>query len=766
MGFLCLNDYFTKTGGNLHINSDTPRNGFLAAFSRPVAEYGRLVLQDIRVRGTMTGCPPATIHPTSPRTMKTSPVPRAALLAALFFTVPVHAVVPPPSDPAPERTLSLRPGYLTEHPRILFTKAEAAKIRSFAKSPAGKPYLDRLDAYWRSSLTVPGDRKFLKDATDAQRHFLWRLPSLALHYVVEEDDRSLNAVTGFLRMLNDLPHWETGGEEDCGMGCANVMIGAAIAFDTVYDKLDPAFRETFRETLWRHARAMFYGGHKGGCSALHYWQGDPLNNHRWHRDGGLLLCALAAATGDASERWLLDQCVKDLEFVVSNLPPDGSHHESGSYLMFGASHLVLALDASDRAFGTKFLEAPFFKNVGLFRMHTLLPGMKDAFSYGDGQGIGGYGAFLYKAAARNRLPALVGALDTLREAAPGAFEFAWFDLLWIDPQLRGTSNAMAMFPKTGLFPNLGALFVRDSWKDDAVAAMFKCGPFGGYTLNRFRDARNFQYINVAHDDPDANSFVLAMGGGLVAETDRYSEHKRSANHNTVLVNGIGQEAKGRPEGGGWTQPATGGSMADMAYLTGWKNVPGCVIVEGEASGSYPAVNRRGVSRPALQRFRRTFVWLEGKYILVLDDLRAPSPVSYEWLLQGRDIRVDDAEKRRFTLVNGATECPVQIAATEPLAISFRTSSADNHGRPLGWKQLDAKAEARDVRIASVYTPWGGNAELVLVKTNDKSAKIGVRHNGRTDTWTWESASSEKVPGRLLFNARPVLGPQDLPPKPL
>jgi hypothetical protein len=85
---------------------------------------------------------------------------------------------------------------------------------------------------------------------------------------------------------------------------------------------------------------MYYGGHLMRNPGPHYWQQDPQNNHRWHRNAGLLLAVLAAYRGEVDD-WLLTHAAKEVQFVVNWLPDDGSTHESPTYLVFGGSHLLL-----------------------------------------------------------------------------------------------------------------------------------------------------------------------------------------------------------------------------------------------------------------------------------------------------------------------------------------------------------------------------------------------------------------------------------------
>ncbi len=684
---------------------------------------------------------------------------------------PAPPPVVPGSDPPAEKAVKLRYADPAVHPRLLFGPEDIAAMRRFVASPEGRVHMRRLQDY-RAVSRPPRTAAFLQDATDGQRQGLWRLPTVALHHLLTGDSQSLDDAAGFLRFFQTLPHWETGAERDSGMSSANILAGAALAFDWLYNDLDPLFREQFRRTLWQKARAQYHGGHLRKNPGNHYWQGDPQNNHRWHRDAGLTLAALAAARGDEDEQWLLGKIADEIDFVARWLPADGSSHESASYLVFGAAHLTLAMQAADRGFGREHLRAPFFRNVGAFRVHSLLPGMKDGFSYGDGEGLGHYNNFLVKTAAVHRQAALAGAIERMRAVAPSAFDYAWFDIVWTDPALKPAP--IEAFPTAGLYPDIGTLFIRDSWRDDAVAAMFRCGPFGGHTLNRFRNENDFCYINVAHDDPDANSFTLFSGPDALAETDRYSQAKKSANHNTVLVNGIGQEAKGRAEGGVWSQPATGKTdMTTMAFLTAWKETPAVTVIEGEAAGAYPALDdrRRGAARPALERFRRTFVWVAGRYVLVLDDLRAPSPVTFDWLMQGPELVAECEKDMRFRLVNGGKSCPFAIAATTPLSFALRQSPADHRGQPLGWRQLVATATVPALRVASVYAPWGGEFTVELREQSADAAAIVVKRDNRVeDTWQWHSAGAATVPGRLRrlpAGGTPAfeIGETDKPPAP-
>ncbi|HRR82943.1 MAG TPA: heparinase II/III family protein [Planctomycetota bacterium] len=666
--------------------------------------------------------------------------------------------VVPDKDPALEGPpVAWREGMLAKRPRLLLTAERIPQLKAFFQPPAGsqptggsdlaKPWRDQMLAYLPVCV-APEKPAFLADATDGQRQGLWRMPTVALHYLLTGDKASLERGIGFLKLLQSLPDWETGEERNSGMSAANIMVGAALTFDWLHNDLDPAFREQFRKTLWFHARAMYHGGHLAKNPGTHYWQGDPQNNHRWHRNAGLALAVLAAFSGADDEQWLLARTHEELGFVAKWLPRDGTSHESATYLVFGGPHLVLACQASDECLGTKYLDEPFFRNVGLFRLSTLAPGLRDSLHYGDSGGVGGYNNFLQKAAAHHKQADVMDGLRQFAKAEPKATEFGWWSILWDDPSLTG--GQLGKLPTASFFPDLGLATVRESWGDGAVAAMFKCGPFGGYRLNEYRNGRNFQYINVAHDDPDANSFVLLAGGEYLAETDRYSSAKRSSNHNTILVNGMGQMVPGRAEPQGWTQPGSG-DMTQMAKVTAWfvggtspsrdtrreDTPPTIVVVEGEAAGSYLAYTDRKTkkSRPALDRFRRTFIWVKGSYVLVLDDIRAPQAVDITWLVQGPKLEAVDAANGRYRLVASKAQCDFQVVADAAFKADVAVSTADNRSKPLGWQQLQASLNTAAVRFASVYDPW--QHKDLAVKLDGTT--VTVRSGKFTDTWQWTPA---------------------------
>jgi hypothetical protein len=709
---------------------------------------------------------------------------------------PSRAGFLPDQDPASAApAVELKDTVAGKHPRLLFTAAKIAQLREFFNSDKAALYRDQLLQYL-PGCTVPKDRK--TSPAWGQEYGLFKLPTVALHYVLTGDKKSLERSTEYLKWLAGIANWTEGGEPavpDTSEAYAGVlekmrrlppadernsdttaaftMVGAALTWDWLYNDLDPAFREQFRKVLWEHARAMYYGGHMAGNPKGYYWNGVPMYNHRWFRDWGLALATLATTEGKPEEQWLLGKVHDELQFMADWLPPDGSIHEGPGY---GSSSgaLGMAFQASDECTGTRFLEQPYFKNVAMFAMQESQPGMHDAVYFSDcfthARSIHPF--YLKTASCFHQPDELDGIRQYIKASASqfGVREYAWLSLLCDDPAQTG--GQYSRLPTTAFFADLGLTIIRDNWTENGASAMFKCGPPGGYKLNAWRPVKQktdgkFPYINVAHDHPDANTFTLFADGEYLAETNRYPLKppketgtttvwgKVSSAHNTILINGLGQTPQGQPEGMDWYQPSSE-DMTKMGVITAWKDAGDVVIAEGEAAGSYLAETdgKSKQSRPALERFRRTFIWVKGSYVLVLDDIRAPQTVDVTWLMQGARLEPVDEEQGRFRLSKNKAECEFQLLADAPFQKRIGVSPANDHGKLLNWQQLQATAHVQNVRFASVYDIWK-HKDLKITFTPDgpEKATLTVTGAGISDTWVW-AAASENFAASTLHGTRP------------
>lgn len=713
-----------------------------------------------------------------------------AALGGPMQAEPTPPPPPPPflpeKDPAAEGPpIRFLDKVANQHPRLRITADRIGALRAFYNSPQGKLYREQMEAYV-GGCTVPANRK--TSTGWGQQYGLMNLPMVALHYVVTGEKASFDKSVAYLKWLAGTANWSAGGEpavEDTPEAYAKVlatmmqfgprgernsdhaasftMVGAALTWDWLYNDLDPVFREQFRQILWQHARAMYYGGHLKGNPGGNYWRGVPAYNHRWFRDWGMTLAALAAAEGKPEEQWFLGEIRKELKFMCDWLPVDGSQHEGPGYGS-SAGALGMAFEVSDDLTGTRFLDSPFYRTGAAYTLQVSAPGMTEAMYFADCHTVSRsfHPFFLKTAAAHGQADVVDGIRRALRVNAEawGTRGSTWQALLGDDPSITG--GRYTNLPTTAFLPDLGIAVMRSSWADTAVATRFKCGPMGGYKANAWREANKdakgaLPYLNVAHDHPDANSFTIFGDGDYMAETDRYplKPGKLSSGHNTILINGIGQAPSGRPEGQAWQQPGSG-DMTQMGKITAFKDAGDVVVVEGEAAGSYLAYTDRKTkrSRPALDRFRRTLIWVKGDYILVLDDVRAPQPVEVTWLMQGAKLETIDQAQGRYRLRKNKAQCEFQLVADTALKTRIGVSTANDHNKLMGWQQLQAGTETAAVRFVSVFDPWH-KKDLTVTLTADggDKATVTVQSAGFTDTWQWQ-ASAGRFEAATLQGSRP------------
>jgi len=165
-------------------------------------------------------------------------------------------------------------------------------------------------------------------------------------------------------------------------------------------------------------------------------------------------------------------------------------------------------------------------------------------------------------------------------------------------------------------------------------------------------------------------------------------------------------------------------MTTLARLVGVTRLPkGGVIAEGEAGPSY--IYARGKS---LTVFRRLLVWQPGDYVLTIDCILAPEPVTATWLVQSRTA---EAASDQFALADGETRVAGALAATAPLTTTVVDSPADQRGKPLGYRQVRASAKGDALLLAAVLDPWqrGG-----LTVTTVADGTVEVRGPFGTDRW--------------------------------
>ena len=721
--------------------------------------------------------------------MKLLPIVGIAIMTLSFSAAPALAAGEPPpmpadklqqemaqvptSDPSTPNAPTLLDVVKGKHPRLLFSADDIAALKS---AIAGDPILQKAydgNKQWATISQVPvGPRPpIIADDTSALVKSWSQAPAMAYAYALDHDPAMKDKIVATLNEMLSLEHWtDNGGEIDCNMGCACNMMMTALLFDTVYNDLDPDLRAKLAQKIFTHARRMYYLGHKQlslPFPGKGFWQQDPQPNHRWYRDMGLAACVLAVADEQGIDASYLLQGLKDeMDFVIKWYPPDGDCHEGAGYQSFGYTPIATACEMMDRNLGTDYLKKSGLKNAWAQQIYYWVPGRLSDISWGDDQNS------IAKSYSHNDASFFLGPrlsqdplaqalllmrmdrTNTDKDGKPGILP--WTMLAFYDPTVKAGDYKTG--PLYRIFPDIGGASMRDSWEDNAVVFTFKCGPYGGYKLNEYRnttmDDGRPHGINIAHDDPDANEFALAVGNGFAFHPGVYSSadvppFKVTTDHSTILVDGKGQVG----EGSGYTQPVGNEDMTKFSYLTGWKtDGNGHVIIEGEAGNAYhgqsgPQLKAAGnkLADAVLTKYRRTAVWMPGEYILILDNIAANGPHAITWLGTAPKSQVTNGQGT----VTTETGTPVNFQTVSNKEFQSASKAMNLIGRwgsvPVQQVQLSAQSDA--IKFATVIDPWKKNAQVKMSDAGGTTT-VTVHSDAGDDTWTWVDPKDSTTPSQV------------------
>ncbi len=729
-------------------------------------------------------------------------IPFALLVSSLLPTVAVLAApkreltpeiitrnlaLIPATDPAVPSPPQLRPEVRGKHPRLLFTTEEIEALKKqIPNDPILKATYDSMTADLKRFRLPPnmGESVTTND-TPALANSNGRMPALAYAYALDRDPVVKQGIIDVLNVMLNEEHWGLTMELDSSMGAACNMMMAAVLFDAAYNDLEPEFRAKVAQKLLTHARRLHYLGHKQlAVDVIKYWQQDPQPNHRWYRMRALASTVLAVAGEPGIDTdYLLAEAKKEMDFLMKWYPQDGDCHEGSGYQSFGFRSLLESARIMDRSLGTEYGKHPGFRNAWKQQVYYWLPGTNRTISFGDAQNE----TLRYQ---YDQPPFLVGPSLTRDKNAQAALlkmfrdnskdrkgeqAYPWSLLAFYDPTV-GEGDYKAL-PTHEYFADLGAASIRDTWDPEAVVLTFKCGPYGGYRLNEYRHEvldkeGKPHYVNLAHDDPDANSIAMAVAGEFLFHPGLYATRKMTDSLSTITVDGKGQVMESDP----YTQPVPDYDMRKLSYVTGWKvGEGGRIIIEGEAGNAYrvydvpeaeaaahaaavaqaaeakaeaPPQPAKKLSESPLERFRRTTVWMPGQYVLLLDDIVGKGEHEIMW--RGTVERADfvKPEEGRCTITTkGGKVVPLQMLANKPFqgAIDYMPLVGRWGNTLIQQLQFPIKTDA--VKYACLMDPWNKGVSLTFTDAGD-TATLVVTGEGIDDTWTWKRAADNDTPSSI------------------
>lgn len=526
------------------------------------------------------------------------------------------------------------------HPRLIVLPEHVDRTRRLmAEQPELRKLLEGLRRDAEKILeAAPVEYKIVGPRLLAQsRLCLTRVYTLSTVYRLDGDERFARRAEKEMLTAAGFPDWNPSHFLDT----AEMTHALAIGYDWLYDALSPESRKTIR-------RAIVEKGLEPARKVYLRPSGWHKARHNWSQvcNGGIGIGALAVADEEPElASWILSRAVESMRIPLRELDPDGGWAEGPGYWHYAMSYTAYLLAALQTALGTDFglSGMPGMAETGLFRMHSIGP-TRLTFNYADASaGAGGAPEMFYYARVFDR--PVYGWHQRRMMRGSDALDVWWFDS-------RGSDTDGFALPRSAWFRNIDVVFMRSSWDDpDALFVGFKGGD------NRAN-----------HSHLDLGTFVLdAMGERWAVDlgSDEYNMpgyfgnkrwtyyRLRTEGHNTLVIDGKNQET------------------AAKAPIVAFGGKPDRSFAVADLTGAY-----KGIA----QSVRRGVALIDGREVLVQDEIRSDAAHDAEWVLHTQsDVQIDG---QAATLTRGSRQLRIEAVGPAQGEWSVRDVQLDPPQKPL------------------------------------------------------------------------------------
>ncbi len=481
-----------------------------------------------------------------------------------------------------------------------------------------------------------------------------------------------------------------GGHE--GLTGGHILLGLSIAYDIVYDQGDEELESALRDAIVRQGTQTY-----SDLAKMQHYAYEQ--NHLIIPVCGLGVAAMTLVDDypEATKWGVFSNNV--MQRTLDAIAYDGWFFEGFSYWNYTFQFPAAFGAAQKRTVGGDAFQANCFRYAPLYLAHMTLPDPKFVFDFADWgprtekDGVGfqsGYDWPWHTLPTRVKLiaPSLLlhadggpqFLRDYLRHITPKYAEMtgiytidAIFGMLLqlpVPEKQEPMKTAYADYPPYHFFPDMGVMHWRHNWSDpDATALAFKSGPPAGHHFNDLILASPEWRPALGHAHPDAGSFLLFAHGVFLANDTGYTGAKESADHNTILVDGVGQHQGGTPWSTFTAKPYEEYNKIHMEDVWTGPRVAAATAV-------FPAAYDDAMK---LTTMNRRLLMLEGRFIVVLDQMDSELPHTYEWRLH-TDREPSAGENGRYVMTNHPGRLIIQnlqpqaTAATAPTIVETSVST--------------------------------------------------------------------------------------------
>jgi hypothetical protein len=579
----------------------------------------------------------------------------------LFFVASVQAQTTS-RDELFTGSFSIKKELHKKHPRLYITSKEIKEV--------DKEYIWNPD-FFKEIIPQKKDKRLLETPrafnADPEKNAQTNtaLTNLAVTYRITRDRDYLDLLKEWIPyMENYEPFLKKDGMNN-DLFAGSILYNFSIIYDMLWGMADENCLAAIRSVLLKQARATYeeYFG----------WKTFPFEqNHLIIPVCGLGITAMALIdepdiSTEAGQWGIFAHNLLQRSFEA--LSHDGWFFEGISYWNFTITYPLAYAGALRRCADIDFFEKyPLLKNSSLYLSHMLLPGMDFAFDFADwGPRVTGnesaqkgydYPWHTYTTRLTNLTtiyrelnnPFTQSVVNRIARKGNSGWESA-MQMLWMIklPNERiKESKGMEGIPPYYYFNDNEVVHWRSSWTDNnATAIAFKSGPPCGHHIGTlYAKYPEWRYGN-GHAHPDAGSFILFSRGAFVAGDTGYAV-KESRWHNTITVDNLGQ------------------GNQSSAWAT-WQNIPYTkldkirmenVWLAGPVCASTAIFHDGYADTLQLKHIRRHLILIEGRYMIVYDNIEASVPRTFDWYLH-TDSEAQVIDGNTWQVQNGKSLLTIQ-----------------------------------------------------------------------------------------------------------
>jgi hypothetical protein len=485
-----------------------------------------------------------------------------------------------------------------KHPRLYFDQKGSEKL--FKQFKSATPRLLSFLSECDSIITRP-----LPDYSNYnQSRYIARSESekLSFAYAITQKVEYANYAKKIIKQMVQWKDWvyEEHKPRRVDLGVAGVGYILALCYDWLYPVLSATERQDIEEAVLNQALNPFLDVY------THKSEEWTHVNHNWRSVicGEMGIIALTVLENVPDAKKILNFAIDGVVDVLNHGGIDGGWNEGVSYWGYGIGQAMMFVEAMYQVSegAVDLYELPFLKVTGDFGLYTRTPN-GDSFNFSDCNPGPPNPWLLALLASHFQNPYWQwSAQKDIGNSIP--------DILFYDPDFPAVKPINFDLGKH--FKGIQVAAMRSSWEKDAIFLGFKTGK---------------SLVN--HSQLDLNSFVLhAFGKPLLIdlynwpyahylgffdfENQRWDfEGNHTVGHNTLLVDGRGQGYGEKFEGRIFNFSST----KNMQYAV------------GEANAAYGNL---------LNKFHRYIALIDGKFLILVDDIKSTELRKLEWLMHYSD----------------------------------------------------------------------------------------------------------------------------------